>query len=270
MPRKRSIVRRLALLSVVVISLGACGDGDGSSSTGADTPKGRTWVTSELTVDGVRTATPNGSRIEITLGNDSTLRARAGCNQMSGRYELKGETLSVDELSMTEMGCEAALMALDKTIADLLVATPSVVLDDAGTLTVASSTTTLALVDIETVEPTPPLTGTTWTLDTIITGQTASSLPQGLPKPITLVFGTDGKYAIVTGCNGAGGTFTRDGTKVKLVPGPTTLIGCPAPLDTLEATIAKVFSGEVTTTIQRQRLTVMAKNDQGLGFTAKP
>jgi heat shock protein HslJ len=189
---------------------------------------------------------------------------------MSGRYELKDQVLSLADLSMTEMGCAAELMALDTTVATLLMAKPTVVLDDAGTLTLATRSTTLALVDLETVEPTPPLTRTVWTLDTIITGETASTLPQGLTKPITLVFGEDGRYSIVTGCNGAGGSFTRDGTKLALNAGPTTLIGCPAPLDTLEATIGRVFAGDVTATVQRQHLTIVAKGGQGLGFTAKP
>ena len=168
---------------------------------------------------------------------------------------------------MTEMGCAADLMALDTTIATLLDANPTVTLADA-TLTVASTTTTLTLVDLETVEPTAPFAGTTWTLDTIITGDVASSIPQGLTKPITLVFGADGRYTIVTGCNGLGGEFTRDGTKVTIKPGPTTLIGCPAPLDTLETTIGGVFSNHVIATIERQRLTVMAKSGNGLGFSA--
>jgi heat shock protein HslJ len=259
---------RLVLLGLTALALvlGACGDTADTGSTHASI-KGPTWVTTELTVDGVRHATPSGSRIEITLGTDGMLRARGGCNSMSGGYALKGDTLSVTSLAMTEMGCAADLMALDTTIATLLDAKPTVTLADA-TLTVASATTTLTLVDLETVEPTPPLVGTTWTLDTLITGDVASSIPQGLTKPITLVFGADGRYTIVTGCNGLGGEFTRDGTKVTVKPGPTTLIGCPAPLDTLETAIGGVFSDDVIATIQRQRLTVMAKSGNGLGFSA--
>ena len=254
----------LVLLATVATVLVSCGDDGGGATT--DGIRGLTWTTSEIITGGAPTAMPAGVRLELTLGTDGRLGARAGCNSMSGTYRISNGRLDVGGLGQTEMGCAAELMANDATIASLLSSRPAIVL--AGdTLTLTGPNTALRLVDLETVDPTSPLIGTTWVLDTLLDRDVASTIPQELQGKATLAFDTD-KIAWTSGCNESGGGYQMDRSVLTLIDVGTTLVGCPEPVKTLEATMATVLGASPKLVIVRHRLTITAPNGQALGFVS--
>jgi heat shock protein HslJ len=265
-------IRLPHLLAAVLLlgALAACGDDGGSSATtGLGSLRGHTYVGNTITVNGADAPTLAQVRIEITFGADGQLRARAGCNTMGGKYSFDGDTLVAPELAMTAMGCDAELMALDTQIATLLGAKPVIGVAD-GRVTISAAPTSITLVDLESVEPTATLETTVWVLDTLISGESASTLPQGLPKPITFRL-ADQHFTLDTGCNGFGGTYKSSGDTLTLDVGPTTLKGCADPLGSLEGTIGTILGqGPLRTSIERQHLTLTATDGHGLGFTAAP
>jgi heat shock protein HslJ len=81
------------------------------------------------------------------------------------------------------------------------------------------------------------LTGTSWNL-------TAYTDPKGAEVPATkganmasLNFLADGNFSGSTGCNRFGGTYTQDGSKLTMTPGPMTKMACPEDVTTQENAI---------------------------------
>ena len=133
-----------AVLSIsLLITLAGCGDpavepGQGSALPPATTAagvEGRTFLS---------TATAGftlveGTRVTLAFA-DGQVTASAGCNIMSGNYTITDGRLVLDGLSMTEMGCDQALMDQDTTIAELIASQPLLRLSESG-LDVAGSIT---------------------------------------------------------------------------------------------------------------------------------
>lgn len=55
---------------------------------------------------------------------DRTIRLQAGCNTMSGAARVEDSHLVVEQLAMTEMACDPALMDQDRWLADRLTQRP--------------------------------------------------------------------------------------------------------------------------------------------------
>lgn len=256
-----------ALALVAVLSLAACGDDGGGGAAISDGVVGITWTTSDLIEDGVVSPMPAGVRLELTLRADGRLTARAGCNTMTGSFHIKAGRLVVTGLGQTEMGCAAELMAIDAEIASLLSARPSV-LPTGDSLQLDATRIALRLVDLETVDPTSPLVGTTWVLDTLLDRDVASTIPQELQGKATLAFDTE-TIAWTSGCNGAAGTYQMDRGVLAVQEVSSTAIGCAEPEKIIEARLGVVFTAKPTVVLVRHRLTITAPNGQGLGFTAR-
>jgi heat shock protein HslJ len=142
----------------------------------------------------------------VRLGfTDSVLSFSAGCNHYSGPYEVTNTSLVMNEMSATEMGCDANLMTQDAWLAEFFEKDPTLTL--AGdTLTLTTNNATLTFLDRIVADPDRPLTGVTWNVDTLISGDAASSIPTTLEEP-SLHFEDDGTLVVETGCNSGTGTF---------------------------------------------------------------
>jgi heat shock protein HslJ len=278
-------VRRLLALAVVAtLLLAACGDDDDVTSDDATTTtaagdgapepapaplsaealEGRTFVSQEVTG---RELADGGETIRLTF-DEGRLGASAGCNQMSAGYELDGTRLSwTGEPMSTMMGCSEQLMAQDTWLAELLVGGVDASLDGAELVLIAAEVT-IALLDEQEAVPDQPLTGTTWTLDTLIDGETASSVPAGVGAP-TLEIGDDGTVQVFTGCNRGNGTAEvgDEGTTVSFGPLATTRMACPEGGSDVEAQVLAVLEGEVEVDLDGDQLT-LTKGDRALGFRA--
>lgn len=205
-----------------------------------------------------------GTRIVIAFGDD--LQADAGCNQLFGNFRLDGDTLIVDGMGQTEIGCQPQLMAQDEWLIGFLGSRPTVSNLDGGELVLTSGNTTLTMLDRAVAEPDQPLTGTTWTLTSIISADAVSSVPEGVTA--TFLFREDGNIELYDGCNSGGGPFTVEADQIRFGEIVMTQIGCTGAADEVERAVVRVLNAELATySIGGSTLTLQA-GTQGLMFSA--
>ncbi len=184
---------------------------------------------------------------------------------MSGDVTIDGGTLVLgDGLAMTEMGCDSPRMEQDAWFADLLAAEPSVVMDG-STLTLESNGTVVTMSDEQVEDPDRSLIGTEWTLDGIIEGDTASSVPAH-PK-VTLHFTENGQVLFSDSCNSLDGTYTVTGDNISLENIATTLMAC-SPAGEVETAVQSVLRDVVEFQIDGPSLT-LNNGPHGLTYRAE-
>lgn len=250
--------------------LGGCGgdDDDGTGGTGATTAApidldGRTFLSHTVSVGGRDRPLVAGTRITLTF-DDGTVGASAGCNSMSGSYTLDGDVLQVGAMSTTEMGCDPERHEQDEWVADLLTSSPTVRLSEPE-LTLTAGDTVVALVDREVAEPDVELTGTHFVLESIVDGDTVSSVPAGVEA--TFEISEAGEVALELGCNTGGGTAEIGDGTLTFGAIRATEMACEEPAMQVEAAIVDLLSGEVTYEIDAGRLS-MRKGANGLDWLA--
>jgi heat shock protein HslJ len=164
------------------------------------------------------------------------------------------------------MGCDEERSAQDEWLFGILGGRPQVALSD-NELSITTGGTVITLLDREIAEPDLALVGPTWTVDTIITGDTASSVPNGATATIT--FAEDGSVSVQTGCNSGSGWYEIDGEQLQFSGIQQTLIGCDGAAAGLEeAVVAMLAPGTATYSVEADRLTLMA-GDHGLGLRGR-
>ncbi len=249
--RRPRVVLPALLVVIVLVVAGACGSAARSgagpgSTTGSDlraSLEGRTFDSTSVTAAGVDRPLVLGRPVTMTFEAE-TLRANAGCNGMGGHYSLDGDHLTVGDLSSTAMACaEPGLMEQDAWFGSLLTAGATLALDG-DRLTMTSGDTVIVFVDHATVDPDRPLVGTTWTLESIIDGETASSVPVGVTATFTIA---DDHTASWGACNRSGGQVSSIGaTSLTISDVRSTEIGCPPPADGVDRAMNAVLHDTVT------------------------
>jgi heat shock protein HslJ len=241
---------------IAALFLTACGTGS------ADALDGRTFLSTSVVDGGEDRPLVANTEIRLTF-NDGQLGASAGCNTFGGLFRVEDATLIVDGGAMTEMGCDEERSAQDEWLFALLGSRPQLALSD-NELSITAGETVITLLDREIAEPDLALVGSTWTVDTIIGGDAASSLPNGATA--TLTFAEDGTVDLETGCNTGGGRYSVSGDEIQFAEIVQTDIGCDGAAAALEeAVIAALAPGTATYSIEADRLTIMA-GDHGLGL----
>jgi heat shock protein HslJ len=243
--------RPAILAAIATISVAACATGGGqgvpsspaAASSGLD---GRTFLSTSI--EG-RTLVA-GSRVRLVF-EDGKVGATAGCNSMSGAYSIADNHIRVPEMSTTEMGCDADLMAQDQWLAGFLRDASIVLAGDALRLTAGDVTLTLA--DRVVADPDRPLAGTRWVLDAIVDGEVVSSVPAGVTASITF---TDGKVAISAGCNSGGGKAAIGAGKVTFGEVILTEMACAGDASAVESAVLAALKGEVPWSIEASALTI--------------
>ncbi|MCZ7536625.1 MAG: META domain-containing protein [Acidimicrobiia bacterium] len=268
------ITRALAATAVsAVLAAGllvACGgddsgsaDGGGATSVAPIDLDGRTFLSHTVTIGGRDRPLVDGTRITLTF-DGGTVGASAGCNSMSGSYDLDGDVLRLGDLATTEMGCDPERHDQDQWLAGFLADSPEVRLSEPE-LTLTAGDSVVALVDREVAEPDAELVGTHWTLESIIDGDAASSVPAGVDA--TFEISDDGTVAVVFGCNSGGGS--AEITDATLVFGQMamTKMRCEEPAMQVEGSVVAVLTGEVAYEIDADRLS-MRNGESGLDWRA--
>jgi heat shock protein HslJ len=261
----------LGFLCIVALALAACSTGGGAARPSASageasggTPvrtedlSGRTFLSTGI--DGADLA--EGSQVRLSF-EATRIGASAGCNQMSGEYEVADGALKVGEIAMTEMACEEPLMSQDTWLSGFLDGATAA-LDDT-TLTLTKDGTTLTLQDESVLNPDQPLEGTRWVVTSVVANEGVSSVPESAQA--SLVFDAS-SVAVETGCNsGSGGYEIKDGV-ITFGPIATTLKLCVDDgIAALEQSVQAVLQGEVESAIQGDTLT-LTKDGRGLVLTA--
>jgi heat shock protein HslJ len=253
---------RVAVAAVLASTLliGACGSTDdpAGDTSGLDLT-GRTFIGDQVTQDDEPYPLVKGSQIRLTFDED-TIGASAGCNTLGGDASWADGTLVVDTLAGTEMGCDQALMDQDTWLADLLTSTPTLLLAD-DTLTLTSGGTVVVLSDEEVVVPDASLTGTAWVLDSIITGDAASSVPEGVQS--TLQLKPSGLAFAELGCNTGRGGYQVDGSTITFEPMATTRMACEETAMSVEDAVLAVLQGDVGFSIDGESLVLTPTSVSG-------
>lgn len=262
---------RVAGLVMLMVLLAACG-GPGNASEGPDVPpppadplRGHTFLSTAVTVAGTDHPLAAGTRVSLQFTDDGRLLASAGCNTLSGQLDVVENKLSGSGLAMTEMGCAPELMAQDTWLAEVLGAEPTWRLDGPE-LTVTSGQTELTLVEREVAEPDVALVETTWVVDTLVDGQTASSVPAGARA--TLVFGVD-RVTVAGGCNGGSTTYQLSGSTIEFEGLAMTMKACAEPVMRLEKAVVDVLTGSVSFEITADKLSLEHPSGKGLQLHAE-
>ncbi len=240
------------------MAIGGCGREDAPPDAQPDPLDGRVFLSQA--VDGHDLAP--GTTIRLTF-DGGRLGATAGCNSLGAPYRLTDGRLAVrGGMSTTEIGCDPARHQQDLWLAEFLQAAPKVAVD-AATLTLTTDGVTLHLLDRTVADPDRALVGTTWQVDTVVNGDTASSVP-GENRAI-LEFGADGALVATSpGCTSARLTVNVDEQSLRFGDVTIDSVGCPPPW---EAIVAVLRAGEASYAITGARLSITA-TDVGIGALA--
>lgn len=248
-----------ARLLAVPLLVAAC---TAASPTPNASVNGRVFLSTGVTDGGQPHALVPGTRLRLAF-SDGNLSISTGCNTMGGTYRIADGVLLVGDLSMTEMACQPDLMAQDEWIGAFIGARPTVTL--AGNeLKLQAGDTVVTLLDREVAEPDQALVGPTWTLVSLISQDTASSVPGNVVA--TLSFTAGGRVDVNDGCNTGGGPYTVEADAIHFGAIATTLIGCSGAQAQVEsAMLAVLGAGAVSYRIEASTLTLLLA-DSGLQF----
>jgi heat shock protein HslJ len=156
---------------------------------------------------------------------------------------------------MTEMACDGPRADQDTWLSAFLGARPTWTLagDD---LRLRGGTVELVLVDRRIADPDRPLVGTRWVVDTIISGDAASSVPTGVEAFLT--FDADGGVLGHTGCRAIRGEATVTGSTILFASVGGLQDACVGDAARMHTAVAAVVRGEVSYRIEGPTLTLTA------------
>jgi heat shock protein HslJ len=258
-----SVARGILLVAAVSLLAGvtACG-GTGTGSGGVDLDG--TWrLTSGRDADG---SLPDLGDRQVTLVVDGEQAGGvSACNHYGGRVEVDGDTVSIGELGGTEMGCEPAVMDLEQRYLVALGAVGRGV-RDGDELTLSGPDVALEY-DLVPAEPDADLVGTTWLLESLIDGETASSTVRGGRLELT----DDGTLNVETGCGEINGSYRLEDEQTVvplLVATPAPGARCDGQASVQHNHVVGVLSAGFTWQVDGSRLLVTSPEGLGLEFRA--
>jgi heat shock protein HslJ len=255
-------MRRLSLAVVLLLPMlaGGCG-GDGAGGPGNGWPSDRTFWSTAVTGP---TLVP-GTRIELRFFDDGRVSAQAGCNHLGGNGSIEDGALVVSDFSTTEMGCDEPRHSQDQWLSAFLTRKPLFVLNG-DQLVLNGGEIKIEMIDRKVADPDRSLYGVRWELESILSKDTASSVPAGAAAHVE--FTQAGRVTASAGCNSIGGGAEASGDKIAFSDLETTLIGCPEPQRTVETVLLRVLKDKVTFKIDGQTLTLTHPSGDGLQFRA--
>ncbi|MFF2849523.1 META domain-containing protein [Streptomyces sp. NPDC058001] len=262
-----STVSTLAAVGLLTACGTATGDGSGAGSGAVDTSlpvTGIHWNVRDLTVGGKKYTAPEGSHVSIE--RDGKTSGTLGCNHFGTTAEIKDGTISFGDMETTLIGCPKQTMAYEDLLAKALGAGELTAKVDAGTLTLTTpGGDRIALTEEKPV----PLTGTEWTVTSLVEEKTATSLPKDVDGKAKLTFGKDGKVTGTLGCNRVSATAKITDGHLTLSRAVTTRMLCPEPVMKVERTLLRLFDGkQLTYELSHRGLTLTAPDGTGIAATA--
>ncbi|GAB2552049.1 hypothetical protein GCM10027269_00140 [Kribbella endophytica] len=246
----------MAAAGLVVLT--GCGQDLASSGLG-----GKTYLSTALTENGTPKKPAPNTRISLQFKDDGSLFANAGCNSIGGKVSISGDKLKAGDLNMTNMACDGPRQQQEEWLLAILNSEPTWKAD-ADKLTITSGGSVIQLQDREIVQPDVALDGTKWVLDSVIAGETVSSPSNG------------GAYLTINGdrvtgstsCNDLQGVVARTGDRLTFGEIGTTRRACTGPAAELEKTVLATLNGEVTYTLDADKLQLRTPAKTGLDFKA--
>ncbi|HEX5657778.1 MAG TPA: META domain-containing protein [Polyangiales bacterium] len=152
----------------------------------------------------------SGSSLRLGFFEDPELSFGAGCNGMSGPYELVDGRLVLPGVRRTEKACRAEYARQDQWLHGFMSSKPRITYDEEH-LTLEGDDAKLVFLLRELAAPDLPLVGTRWEVNMMTAG--GRTAYYRVPSNPTLVFAQDGSVRIDTGCNTGRGRFTKASAK---------------------------------------------------------
>ena len=243
----------VGLLAAAMVVAAACSVA-GAPSPSAVAIDGRTFLSTRVQGHDLVA----GSTVRLTF-KDGQLGISAGCNHIGGPYTVVDGRLTTGQMAMTDMGCDAPLMAQDAWVSSF-VGGATITLAG-GTLTLKNGDVSMTLTDRVVADPDRPLEGTRWVLDGIVSGDAVSSVPAGVTASLTI---SGGQLHVETGCNTGDASITVTKTTLTIGPMALTKKACPPDATSVQTAVTRVLSGQVAYTIEADTLTV---SSDGAGLT---
>ncbi len=252
-------MRRLALTAVMLLAVTAgCAAAPPPSAPPLD---GTAWVVTAIN------SSPTLSGKQPTIGFGAGLYSgTTGCNSYSGEVTISGASVRLAPAVVTAMACldEQVMTQEAQFLAVLATVTTARTTSTGIELLNAAGQALLSLA----VAPTPssrPLIGTTWTLTTIRTGTSATSVVSGSSVTLTLA---DDRYS-GKACNSFGGDLTISGDQIGFGTPHSTKTACPsAALTAQEAAVLGSLATLTTWTNTGDSLALSSPDGSGLDFVA--
>ncbi|MFF0450041.1 META domain-containing protein [Streptomyces sp. NPDC004609] len=223
------------------------------------------WTIESLTSEGRKTKAPAGASLHFPA--EGTVQGETGCNGFRADAELEGDILVLSPAERTEIGCPGPAADFEDTLLSVIEGRLKADLSDDEkklTLTNRRGGDTVTL----TIEPPAPLLGTKWTVNSLITADTAASVPAGAEGAAHLVFRKDGTVAGNLGCNTFSGTAKVSGSKIVLGRITSTKMLCDGAKGQVEAHLRKVLDRQVTFSVQHRQMTLTGPADKRLAAVA--
>jgi heat shock protein HslJ len=256
----------LSSLGVIMLVAAGCGANDDVSGSGHDELVGRTFISQSVTDEGEPRPLVDDTVIRLSFNDDGSVSAHAGCNHLfADVVSLSEGTITVTGVGSTEMGCLGALHDQDAWLSSLIGSNPGWTL--AGdTLTLTSAGTQIVLLDRVVADPDRPFVGTRWIVDTLIEGDTASSVPT--EAVAELWFTADGRVEGSGGCNEIWGSYEVARSTITFRELAQTDMECDTEAMELEHAVSAALAGTVEFDITARRLTLTNSDGLGLGLHA--
>jgi heat shock protein HslJ len=255
----------MTIAAAAFLLAGGCGGEDASTSADGDLT-GRTFLSESVTENGQARELVDGTRISLDFTTDGQVSANAGCNHLFGDVTIDEDRLEVGLMGGTEMGCDPDLHAQDEWLMSFLQSSPSWTLDG-DRLTLTAAGTEIVLLDREVADPDRPLENIRWLVDTIISGEAASSMWAGTEGSAWLLI-EGGRFTAGSGCREFdGGVEIGDGS-LRFADTVQTDPACPEELREVDEAMQAIFASEAEYSIEADRLLLTGPDDVGLGFHA--
>jgi heat shock protein HslJ len=250
-------MRRWSLaLGCAVVVLTACADPDGQRAD----PTAIAWKLVSGSVDGTEIPVVDGHPITLSFTDDSA-GGTAACNTYAGSFAISGGDITFSDLGSTEMACIPETVMESETV--YLEALPRV--DDFSMtedeLTLSGEGVELTYAALPPV-PTSELTGTVWVLDTVVQGDSVTSVTG---ERATLELFTDGSMLGSTGCRTLAGNYTVSGAELVMME-MSAHGECPAELEEQDNHVVTVLGDGFRVAIEGETLCVTAAGGRGLSY----
>lgn len=249
-------MRGFIIPTLVALTLAACGGGEASLDASSGAPPDGDWQL----VEGISVVA--GYPITLLIAG-SEVSGRAACNSYFGTVAVNSVAVSFNDLGQTEMGCEPTVMEAEATYLSALASAEAFLL--AGDrLTLSGPEGELVFEPVAPI-PTAALIGTRWVLETLIEGETASTVGG---DPATLLLTADGTLNGSTGCRTLTGRWLENGDVI-VVPELTANGDCPQDLFRQDSQVVTVVGDEFRAAVEGNLLTLTSMGGDGLVYRAE-
>jgi heat shock protein HslJ len=211
-------MRRYAIglaIAAVAFAVTACSTTGGTGGT----LDGTSWALKTYDVSGTATAVPAGTRVDAKFAG-GTVSGFSGCNVYNAPVTISGATIKVGTAATTMMACDADKTALEQAyLANLTKAATFTATKEALTMFDSAGKSIL----VYAAAAANPLEGS-WDVTGYNNGKQAVVSPV-TGSTLTAIFTAD-QVSGSAGCNTYSGSYTLDGTSLKIGPLASTMKAC--------------------------------------------